>query len=206
MANLCSVDDCGHPVTAMEFCRMHYGRFKKTGDPLTPPKKTGRGRNPLKPCTIEDCELDASAKGMCSTHYNRKRKTGRTHLERDPEIRRQWLRGLLDQAPDDLCRDWPFGASPRDGRPTTVIYEGRQLLPTTAIMLMKEPRPTSRHGALHACDRPICCAPWHLRWGTQKENIEDMHERKRSALHRFAALREAILSDPDRYVDLLPLI
>lgn len=26
---------------------------------------------------------------------------------------------------------------------------------------------------LHNCNNPACCNPYHLRWGTQKENIED---------------------------------
>lgn len=33
--------------------------------------------------------------------------------------------------------------------------------------------------ALHSCDRPSCCNPHHLRWGTVKDNSDDMIERGR---------------------------
>lgn len=32
---------------------------------------------------------------------------------------------------------------------------------------------------LHSCDNPKCCNPNHLRWGTQKENIQDCIKRGR---------------------------
>lgn len=32
---------------------------------------------------------------------------------------------------------------------------------------------------LHSCDNPSCCNPFHLRWGTQKDNIQDSIKRKR---------------------------
>lgn len=34
--------------------------------------------------------------------------------------------------------------------------------------------------ALHSCDNPSCCNPNHLRWGTSKENVKDMHDRGRA--------------------------
>lgn len=33
---------------------------------------------------------------------------------------------------------------------------------------------------LHACDRPSCCRPDHLRKGTQKENMQDMAAKGRA--------------------------
>jgi hypothetical protein len=32
---------------------------------------------------------------------------------------------------------------------------------------------------LHSCDRPICCQPFHLRPGTNSDNIKDAYERGR---------------------------
>lgn len=33
--------------------------------------------------------------------------------------------------------------------------------------------------ALHSCDNPTCCNPYHLRWGTPKNNVEDAIKRHR---------------------------
>jgi hypothetical protein len=33
--------------------------------------------------------------------------------------------------------------------------------------------------ALHSCDRPQCCNPAHLRWGTVTENMQDKIQRGR---------------------------
>lgn len=32
----------------------------------------------------------------------------------------------------------------------------------------------------HLCDIKLCCNPWHIQFGTQAENIRDMHERGRA--------------------------
>ena len=40
---------------------------------------------------------------------------------------------------------------------------------------------------LHSCDNPACVAPDHLRWGTPKENTNDMDQRNR----RKSALGQA---------------
>lgn len=41
--------------------------------------------------------------------------------------------------------------------------------------------------ALHSCDNPPCCNPAHLRWGTAKDNAEDMAARDRRV--RWRGLR-----------------
>lgn len=36
--------------------------------------------------------------------------------------------------------------------------------------------------ALHSCDNPACCNPYHLRWGTLSENVQDCLARGRSLM------------------------
>lgn len=33
----------------------------------------------------------------------------------------------------------------------------------------------------HKCDNPICCSPFHLELGTQKDNVKDMYDRNRQS-------------------------
>lgn len=56
---------------------------------------------------------------------------------------------------------------------------------------------------LHSCDNPKCCNPSHLRWGTQKENMEDALKRNRihsgENNHHHKLMRdqvESIKADP----------
>lgn len=48
-----------------------------------------------------------------------------------------------------------------------------------ALALTKGLPPEGKPLALHSCDRPLCCNPNHLRWGTQKENMQDASRRGR---------------------------
>ena len=41
------------------------------------------------------------------------------------------------------------------------------------------PAPMDKPFTLHSCDNPPCCNPDHLRWGSPKENTNDMMERNR---------------------------
>lgn len=70
------------------------------------------------------------------------------------------------------CRDWPYGqgskgyglVGPRRATHLVLEFSGR-------------PRPEGRIYALHSCDRPVCIAPWHLRWGTPAENTQEAYAR-----------------------------
>jgi hypothetical protein len=41
-------------------------------------------------------------------------------------------------------------------------------------------QPQKNHRALHSCDNRPCINPEHLRWGTAKENYQDMIDRNRT--------------------------
>jgi hypothetical protein len=66
----CIVDDCEGRGTRHQMCTLHYGRWRRHGDPkvFRPDAK----RN----CEIAGCPRDHYAKGWCQMHWTRWRKTG----------------------------------------------------------------------------------------------------------------------------------
>lgn len=52
--------------------------------------------------------------------------------------------------------------------------------------------------ALHSCDNPPCCNPYHLRWGTTQDNSDDMVLRKRSLTGEKSAKAQISEEDASR--------
>ena len=91
-----------------------------------------------------------------------------------------WLEAVAGESGDGGCRDWPWTRSAKGyGQ---VLWLGRYRRVGHVVMeLSGRPRPSDQHHQLHSCDRPICAAPWHLRWGTNAENRRESVERGRHA-------------------------
>jgi hypothetical protein len=74
----CSVKGCAEPHHARGWCRVHYARWQRSGDP----EKMAKGPKPAKErkvCSIAGCEEPHEARGWCRLHYARWRRNG------DPE-------------------------------------------------------------------------------------------------------------------------
>lgn len=71
---ICTIAGCKKPHEARGWCRKHYARWRRLGDPL------GGGRRRPAPadgqCTIESCGRPHHGRGFCSTHYARFQKYG----------------------------------------------------------------------------------------------------------------------------------
>jgi hypothetical protein len=75
----CTVDECDLPVVARGFCRGHYERWRRTGDP------TAGGPLPARAvdvCTAPDCDRPVQSRDLCARHYKQDRKHGRTVADR----------------------------------------------------------------------------------------------------------------------------
>jgi hypothetical protein len=92
---------------------------------------------------------------------------------------------------------------------------GRRRAGHVALELDGRPRPAAPgNNMLHSCDRPICVAPWHLRWGTIAENRADCVSRNRHVVtvgeasrhHKLTAAQALHVRDsPERIADLARL-
>lgn len=141
-------------------------------------------------CWVDDCNnLAVSGKRngfpLCSLHAHRKRKygfpTGGQKIVRGTSLK--WIDNLLKEKNDGLCRDWPFGLTKENGYPSVRKGSRNNNCNVSHIILEKTgyPRPNPPfNNALHSCDRPICVAPWHLRWGSKRENYQDSVDRDRN--------------------------
>lgn len=67
----CEIDGCGASILARGWCRRHYNRWHRYGDPL-------QAKEPITECTIEGCDLRHCARGLCNMHYKRQQEHGDT--------------------------------------------------------------------------------------------------------------------------------
>lgn len=177
MANpnrICSIDGCGKNRIGHGFCRAHYKRFKKHGDPLGggPERKSGVG------CNVEGCDGLFYSKGYCRLHYRRWSLNGDpgelgTRNAKAGEPMAYYMDVVLNYEGDE-CLFWPYGQNGSgygvlgvNGKSATVhrkVCEDVNGLP-----------PTSRHEAAHSCGKGHegCCAKSHLSWKTPAENQAD---------------------------------
>ena len=71
----CSVIDCQRDYYCKSFCRLHYERFRKTGNPLVTLKAVLDESRP-KVCLVDWCERKHYSRNYCEAHYIRFRKYG----------------------------------------------------------------------------------------------------------------------------------
>jgi hypothetical protein len=107
----CSIDGCENPVKGRGWCRVHYLRWYKTGNPLT--IRPGRWEGYERPtCSVTDCDGPAHARGFCTIHFPRYRRhgdplAGRRMNVTGTEEERFWAQ--TDRRSPDECWPWRFG-------------------------------------------------------------------------------------------------
>lgn len=80
--NLCQIEGCERPLVARGWCRNHYWRWRRTGDPGPVELFI-----PTHICTIEGCEDKHVGKGYCNRHLKR------FHEHGDPQAPPAYKRG-----------------------------------------------------------------------------------------------------------------
>lgn len=79
---------------------------------------------------------------------------------------------------------WPFLGSKNKDNYGQLTFRGRtHLAHRVSYTLFKWEIPKGMY-VCHHCDNPICCNPYHLYIGTQKDNMRDMITRGRQNRHK----------------------
>lgn len=147
-------------------------------------------------CRVDGCPRFVTSQRLCGAHLARLTRKGDVLPDRPIGTRTERLAWIAAVAAEDGegCRDWPWlnreagYAQTTSGKVIHLVLEASG-----------RPRPAAPGDmALHSCDRPICCAPWHLRWGTAAENAADAAERgqqARGSRNGSAKLTEQAVAD-----------
>lgn len=95
----CELDGCDRPHCARGWCRRHYLRWWRDGDP-GPARIPKLNRKPWlrerapgeRGCDVNGCDRPHAAKGWCSMHYDRVRRDGEPGPAEPMEARRPKIR------------------------------------------------------------------------------------------------------------------
>lgn len=81
------------------------------------------------------------------------------------------------------CIEWQFAKS-KHGYGMISFYN-RVVTANRLMLTLTQGLPETKSVAMHLCDNPPCINPEHLRWGSHKENTQDMlvKNRHRTVLH-----------------------
>lgn len=71
---ICKLENCDRVVECRGWCKLHYSRWQRHGDPTVVITQSKR------PCTVKDCAKMAHAHGYCPKHLVRWQKSGDPHV------------------------------------------------------------------------------------------------------------------------------
>lgn len=74
----CSINNCNRKHESKGYCRSHYNKFRRHGDPLYK-----RKLNVFKKCKIENCNNKIYSLGYCHSHYNKFKRHGDPNYKQD---------------------------------------------------------------------------------------------------------------------------
>lgn len=195
MDNLCSIDGCQKKVYARGWCKGHYSRWLRVGDPI---EKIRIFIPEI--CSIDGCSNPVSAKGWCVSHYKCNYRNG------DPVAFKvkPTLKEKLNSRKVEVSRNyetpcWEYTRRLDTSGYGAITYNGKQLKVHRASYLEYFGDIPQGFLVCHKCDNPKCFNPEHLFLGTSQDNMDDMVKKGRSAYGENAG-RTKLTTDQVKYI------
>lgn len=166
--NECSIDGCGSPVTVRGWCKKHYSRWQRHGDPLVSLRDAPRAT-----CSIDDCTKLARCRGLCDMHYTRWRRHGDPQTKLNgwglPEKERFWLK-VGTPIGDAGC--WPWTGATGDYGHGIFATDAGPHVQAHKWLWEQTNGPVPQGLELdHLCRTAGCVNPEHLDPVTHRENV-----------------------------------
>ena len=172
----CVIDGCSKPLNARGWCKGHYYRWSRYGDPLgSAPPRPPRPPRPKPPCSVDGCDREHYALGLCEPHYARQRRHGGLHDKRaevvDPVVR-FWSK--VDTSGD--CWLW---TDPPNGAGYGSFRVGGRTVGAHVVSVEIDGREVPAGMEVdHLCCTRLCVRPDHLEVVTHVENMRRVIERR----------------------------
>lgn len=185
---VCSFEGCDNSVHSAGLCTGHYQQQWR-GRELVPlrqcrrPRRRRREKPKAPPCRFPNCNRTAKTKGLCDVHYSQHRrgkelkpigwKTPPAPLSERIEAKTIKGKG---------CWFWA-GFHAANGRPM-LSHDGRNRLVARLVLKLNVGNPPpGKPNACHSCGNKRCVNPTHLRWDSQRRNIQERYQQERKERH-----------------------
>lgn len=182
----CQIDGCTRFILARSWCRRHYTRWFKHGDPLV--ILTLEPNHSIK-CSVADCKNKAEGnQGLCRKHTKRLKRHGSTETcfhqrnttfapGKDPTGERRFWKYANIPNNTQACWEWT-GAKAQWGYGTINICGKVKKAHRLSYELHKGPIPDGLC-VCHSCDNTSCVNPSHLFLGSLADNNRDCYKKGR---------------------------
>lgn len=185
---ICSIPSCSRVHKSQGFCRLHYERWLRHGDPFL----NLRDGTHKDTCSVDSCDRIVKAKALCTKHYYRLRFNGSPYivkrLDGVPLEDRFWL--YVNKGEPDQCWEWTGYTVCGYGQ----IGEGSRCIKAHRLSFYLANGYWPEPFCLHSCDNRSCVNPNHLRAGTHQDNMQDAVDRKRFPSKKGEANHKARLT------------
>ena len=174
----CSVEGCERQSHAKGYCRTHYTRWSKTGDPGSAsiaPKRVGAK------CSFPGCGRKHCSHGLCAMHYQRKKRGLPLTNTPIPKTYGMDIRQRLNAMSEDdgECRVWVAALYPSGYG--TIYYDGRNRLAHRVSFALEHGDIPDGMQIDHICGRRSCIRTSHLRLATPQQNAAYILNRRKNS-------------------------